>query len=671
MSNKKAEILRFIEHKKEKGSLRKPRYATRKLSIGLVSCMLGFTLLVSPTETFAAEQAGNEMSEGAEEIQPNEAQDQPTGNKIQEEEKKADEINVDSGNDQTIEANIEEGQNQEDSLKDAKDAAKAKIASAYDKAKEPAKSLEEYNQEIDSADSEEAIDAIVSEVEALEPKTEDSEDKAVNEDENSTDELPDNNLGISGEIEPESQGNPQETPNADDEDQTGDVEADFNQTQIKATINAEGLNGKDFNFEKIFGNKTIEVQLVNKSTGEVIETKTIDTSATTEVVFDGTYSMDDVEAQNYQIELVGSGAFDGNSTSVVRKDATNGWSSGLIDIYQVRNRELIVETKNEDAEDPEDTVNNPTTENTGGKLELKPNEGTLRSNEPIDIPETSDPVEIGPRQNRMNKEVYDKGFTIKVEGTEAGYLVDKENNKVYKPEVTVDPNGFDPSKIVFTEKDSSTTDNNHANDEDRVTVTFDAGLHGTIEAGKTYYVIKGVTLKDGTIVPPTVVPNIGWRFIGWDIAPQNKYDQDTTHTAQYEAEGDVIPGDEDKPAGYVTVTFAPGEHGTLEGTTSYHVNPEKEVTLTAPTVKANTGYEFASWNAELTGTFTEDTTITATYNEIGDVIPGGEEKPEGYVTVTFAPGENGEITSGETTYYVNPENEVILTAPTVKANTGW
>ena len=88
MSNKKAEILRFIEHKKEKGSLRKPRYATRKLSIGLVSCMLGFTLLVSPTETFAAEQAGNEMSEGAEEIQPNEAQDQPTGNKIQEEEKK-------------------------------------------------------------------------------------------------------------------------------------------------------------------------------------------------------------------------------------------------------------------------------------------------------------------------------------------------------------------------------------------------------------------------------------------------------------------------------------------------------------------------------------------------------------------------------------------------------
>ncbi|MDY2918268.1 MAG: Rib/alpha-like domain-containing protein, partial [Anaerococcus sp.] len=170
--------------------------------------------------------------------------------------------------------------------------------------------------------------------------------------------------------------------------------------------------------------------------------------------------------------------------------------------------------------------------------------------------------------------------------------------------------------------------------------------------------------------PPTVVPNIGWRFIGWDTDPQNKYDQDTTHTAQYEAEGDVIPGGEEKPEGYVTVTFAPGEHGTLEGTTSYHVNPEKQVALTAPTVKANTGYEFASWDAELTGTFTEDTTITATYNEIGDVIPGGEEKPEGYVTVTFAPGEHGTL-EGTTSYHVNPEKEVTLIAPTVKANTGW
>lgn len=46
---------RIIEFKKQKGSSRKPRYATRKLSIGLVSCMLGYALLVSPSSVEAAE----------------------------------------------------------------------------------------------------------------------------------------------------------------------------------------------------------------------------------------------------------------------------------------------------------------------------------------------------------------------------------------------------------------------------------------------------------------------------------------------------------------------------------------------------------------------------------------------------------------------------------------
>lgn len=46
---------RIIEYKKQKGSNRKPKYATRKLSIGLVSCMLGYALLVSPSSVEAAE----------------------------------------------------------------------------------------------------------------------------------------------------------------------------------------------------------------------------------------------------------------------------------------------------------------------------------------------------------------------------------------------------------------------------------------------------------------------------------------------------------------------------------------------------------------------------------------------------------------------------------------
>lgn len=45
----------IIEQRKLKGSIRKPKYATRKLSIGLVSCMLGFILLVSPSDAWAEE----------------------------------------------------------------------------------------------------------------------------------------------------------------------------------------------------------------------------------------------------------------------------------------------------------------------------------------------------------------------------------------------------------------------------------------------------------------------------------------------------------------------------------------------------------------------------------------------------------------------------------------
>ena len=41
--------------KKQKSASRKPRYGTRKLSIGLVSCVLGYAMLVSPSVALADE----------------------------------------------------------------------------------------------------------------------------------------------------------------------------------------------------------------------------------------------------------------------------------------------------------------------------------------------------------------------------------------------------------------------------------------------------------------------------------------------------------------------------------------------------------------------------------------------------------------------------------------
>ena len=61
---------RIIEFKKQKGSSRKPRYATRKLSIGLVSCMLGYALLVSPSSVEAAELDSENQAVAEESAEP-------------------------------------------------------------------------------------------------------------------------------------------------------------------------------------------------------------------------------------------------------------------------------------------------------------------------------------------------------------------------------------------------------------------------------------------------------------------------------------------------------------------------------------------------------------------------------------------------------------------------
>ena len=52
----------FIEKKKEKSASRRPRYGTRKLSVGLVSCVLGYCIFFSPTVVSAAVEDGSEST---------------------------------------------------------------------------------------------------------------------------------------------------------------------------------------------------------------------------------------------------------------------------------------------------------------------------------------------------------------------------------------------------------------------------------------------------------------------------------------------------------------------------------------------------------------------------------------------------------------------------------
>lgn len=200
---------------------------------------------------------------------------------------------------------------------------------------------------------------------------------------------------------------------------------------------------------------------------------------------------------------------------------------------------------------------------------------------------------------------------------------------------------------------------------------------GSVE--KTIYINPNKAVKLDTLAP-SINPMTGYQFAGWDRPVKEKvqYDKGDVIIAQFNKIGDVVPQEKtdgtDKPAGYWTVTFVKGDHGKLSGQTVYYVKPNTEVTVTAPKVTAETGYRFTKWDKELTQKFMSDTTITAQYEAIDNVVPqenpDGSDKPDGYITITFVKGEHGEL-SGKTVYYVKPDIPVEVPAPTVTADLGY
>ncbi|WP_294985687.1 S-layer homology domain-containing protein [uncultured Fenollaria sp.] len=235
-------------------------------------------------------------------------------------------------------------------------------------------------------------------------------------------------------------------------------------------------------------------------------------------------------------------------------------------------------------------------------------------------------------------------------------------------------------------------------DKDYVKVTFDPAAQGTIKKGSAEVWV----LKDETIDPTKITPELEvkekYAFKEWTPAVQTSYSADTKHTVIYKYNGDdVVPQEpgEDKPNvpdNFVKVTFVAGEHGSIANTETYifWVNPEKQVTLNAPTVTAKEDYKHVAWTYKLKATdtdekttsgnnalttvvdiFTEkETTITAKYKEkVVTTDPGDED----YVKVTFKAEANGKLASNktETSVWVLKDTDVKVTPPEVTANSGY
>ena len=272
---------------------------------------------------------------------------------------------------------------------------------------------------------------------------------------------------------------------------------------------------------------------------------------------------------------------------------------------------------------------------------------------------------------------------------ETGYVFEKWNQdtttaKKYTEDTTVKGNFKKLEDII-----PSTDDKGKQNPkpEGYVTVTFDKGEHGIEIKGQTVYYVNpdanpAKTLGDKLIVKPTVKADTGYKFTKWNFADTKEIRSDITVTAQYDKLDDVIPktkdDDSEKPEGYITVKFSAEKNGKLKGTSVYYVNPNKAVVLKdkAPKVTPNTGFDFAGWDTQIERAiqYNDNDVIKAKYNVKGDVIPqektDGTDKPDGYFTVTFDRGEHGKLT-GKTVYYVKPNTQVTVPAPTVTPNTGW
>ena len=229
-------------------------------------------------------------------------------------------------------------------------------------------------------------------------------------------------------------------------------------------------------------------------------------------------------------------------------------------------------------------------------------------------------------------------------------------------------------------------DNPIARPEGFVRLSFAAEKGLTLKHPKYYYVRKetsvSVLLGNPSIIKPEKDVKLGYKFIGWDKSDDTVINSDMVLTAKSKKLDPVIDSKEgSRPEGYVTVEFVAGANGRiLDGNKTYYVNPSKYVRITPPITMGNKGYEFGAWSQDATvpTVYKTDTTITATFNRLNNVIPKTKtdesEKPNGYKKVTFVIDQSakGNIAVGETiTYFVNPNSYVFINPPKTSANTGY
>ena len=211
--------------------------------------------------------------------------------------------------------------------------------------------------------------------------------------------------------------------------------------------------------------------------------------------------------------------------------------------------------------------------------------------------------------------------------------------------------------------------------EDHYNITFKAGENGSLEGTTTYTnILTGLTFEQANIIIPTPVPNKNYKFKEWTPKINKTVSASVEYTAEFYPDFNNNNID-DREEEHYTIEFLAGEHGILEGTTTYENILTgltfEQANIVIPKVKANENYKANGWDKEINTTVTEDATYTAQYfadfnnNDIDDET----EK----VTVKFYKGEYGNFKEESTTEYPNllPGYDNYPTAPEVVANDNY
>ena len=537
--DKRSKLESLINFKKEKGSRRKTKYATRKLSIGLVSCMLGFTLIVFPTETRAAEEVSSPLAEteavddkSIETTDTTEVNANETDKNL--EEKSGQESNEIQESNEVVEGN--NGDLDPETLEEvASKESDSFTPSITEITVEEGDLVDDYQKAITNL-PEGASLSISSPADTSVVGVSYASGSIIFADGSSTDvsipvnvtektienDATDTKAGEDLEVSPEDGKNNPKNINL------FAVQPNFNETTVKTVIVKNGIGGSDFNFAGIFGNTPdTKIILINSADGSEQEASFNATDGT--ITFDKPVSMEDVTSGKVSIKFSGTdiaGKYIKNESTADYNGESNETTFTLT-LSQYRNNDVIVKTvdKNGSATNPDSTA-------TGGKIKMTSGNGGSKE---VNIPTDTTKRTVARRPSSRNIDKYNEEIKVEVTNQENGFLVDKEDgNKVYKTKITPDPDGLKPTEINFTEKPLVTSTDDAGDDKDYAKVTFVVGDKGETPSETSMSVIKGVKHGGKISAPANPTGKKGYTFSEWSNGGvQDVYNVDTRHEALF------------------------------------------------------------------------------------------------------------------------------------------